>query len=344
MHRKWLGAVVGLLFVNAFVVGAGPARADTDDGHRVVGLAPQATSSAALAINAHGAVVGWSSGTGAPRATAWLCRSTIDVGIPAGGAESRATGISDLNKVVGNTSRPARPGEQGERVQHGFRWSPDDPVPESIPNNLATQQTTAAAVNEARTIAGTAATAAGFTAYQWKAGAAIDYLQPVTGLPNSDAEAINAAGDIAGYAYDNSGASRAVLWRDGAVVDVGSVVAPGRASQATDVSDTGDVVGTAEGADGSFHGFLWSSAGVLDLGPAGQYDSVKVNNRRQVVFGSSDEPLWQSGARVSLNALGPAAQGWYLYGASDINDAGRIVGTGNHNGRDEAYLLVPPGS
>ena len=42
-----------------------------------------------------------------------------------------------------------------------------------------------------------------------------------------------------------------------------------------------------------------------------------------------------------LNNLIPSGSGWELQYASGINDAGRIVGWGTHNGGTHAFLLTP---
>jgi probable HAF family extracellular repeat protein len=42
-----------------------------------------------------------------------------------------------------------------------------------------------------------------------------------------------------------------------------------------------------------------------------------------------------------LNSLIPANSGWTLIEANAINTSGQIVGYGNHNGFNHAFLLTP---
>lgn len=350
MHRTRLGRTGSVLILVASTTALAWSTSISADAaprtprYSVTALAPDADSSAANAINALGVVAGWSIGKGAPEATVWYGSKTVGLGVPEGEQVSLAYGINDWSLVVGNASRATQPGEPGERVEHGFLGIPVLQRPADLPNGRIDTQNTAAAVNNAGTVVGTGTDDGDFSAYVRPLGGAIDYLAPVPGLSKSEGLAINQQGDVAGDGYEFDGSAHAVLWQDGKVVDLSADVAPGRTSRATDVSDTGDVVGTAEGADGTFHGFLWSTGKVLDLGPAGQYDTLKVNNHRQVVFSSSEEPLWQDGQRSSLDDALPADSGWTLQGASDINDAGDIVGTGNRQGSNQAYLLEPSGS
>jgi probable HAF family extracellular repeat protein len=44
---------------------------------------------------------------------------------------------------------------------------------------------------------------------------------------------------------------------------------------------------------------------------------------------------------VDLNGRVIYASGWVLQSASDINNAGQIIGTGLHNGKTRAYRLTP---
>jgi probable HAF family extracellular repeat protein len=47
------------------------------------------------------------------------------------------------------------------------------------------------------------------------------------------------------------------------------------------------------------------------------------------------------GSLQNLNQLLPAGSGWELLEATDINDAGQIVGYGRFQGRIRAFLLTP---
>ena len=73
-----------------------------------------------------------------------------------------------------------------------------------------------------------------------------------------------------------------------------------------------------------------------------------MNVSHQIVgwYGKYKDPdqrafLFQKGVRQDLDTLIPAATGWKLIIACDINDAGQIVGYGKHNGKDRMFLLNP---
>jgi probable HAF family extracellular repeat protein len=113
---------------------------------------------------------------------------------------------------------------------------------------------------------------------------------------------------------------RATLWRNGG----------------TEIVDLGQTPGPAACADG---------------GPYPDNIALAVNNHGQIVGhaqciasgGSLAGFLWQDGTMYNLNHLIPPGSGWDLIKATDINDAGQIVGFGLAPGGEylRAFLLVP---
>lgn len=89
--------------------------------------------------------------------------------------------------------------------------------------------------------------------------------------------------------------------------------------------------------------------------PGTSFHSVAhgINNRGRVVGGTYtlggscpfSDPyhafLWINDTIKDLNSLIPADSGWELHTAQDINNFGRIVGYGIHNGQTKAFLLTP---
>ncbi len=66
------------------------------------------------------------------------------------------------------------------------------------------------------------------------------------------------------------------------------------------------------------------------------------------VSSNNDQPntvafLWYDGAMYDLNILIPGKGDWDLTGATDINDAGQIVGVGRFKGREQGFVLSPGG-
>jgi probable HAF family extracellular repeat protein len=170
------------------------------------------------------------------------------------------------------------------------------------------------------------------TAFLWRDGVMTDL-----GLGDGAAAA---AVDNAGRVAANAG-GRALLWRDGVTTDLGSL-GPGGA-EAADVNDGGQVTGAswAGGYDGalglpSVHAFLWKDGAMADLGtPAFTMSSYPraINNAGQVVGSSTyyvntgygaavvSRSFFYDGRTMTVLPV-PGLQSW----ASDINDAGQIVG------------------
>ena len=133
------------------------------------------------------------------------------------------------------------------------------------------------------------------------------------------------------------------------ITDLGSL--PGEPScLATTLNDVGQVVGyCAESRVGALSnsGFIWDTVGMTDLGGLPGYEYIyplAINNNAQVIGYVSDVQthrpfIWDDGVMTDLNDLLPEGSGWELGLASDINDAGQIVGGGTINDEYHAYLL-----
>ena len=126
---------------------------------------------------------------------------------------------------------------------------------------------------------------------------------------------------------------------------------------ALDVNDRGQVVGYAgTGQFGQFgytyHAFLYSDGRMQDLGTLGGQSSeaTAVNNAGHIVGQAGNVAgdtggvpfLYRDGRMYELGTLlTDRAGGVELLFATDINDAGQIVGTALVNGETRAYLLTP---
>ena len=157
----------------------------------------------------------------------------------------------------------------------------------------------------------------------------------------------------------------AVLWQNGVPRDLGSLSPGGsRLNVAAGINNLGMVVGGSEVA-GANHTFLWTSAtGMQDLGlletdlgnvPGSGFGAI--NNHGQVVGVSCvNDPLcdttnphflsraylWQNGKMVDLNSLVVGGEPLYLVFATQINDAGEIIGFGvSHDGELHAFSATP---
>ena len=146
-------------------------------------------------------------------------------------------------------------------------------------------------------------------------------------------------------------------------------------SLATAVNDSGMASGVAFDMDldsttnpvpGALaHAVLYSNATVTDLGTLeGDKSSIAlgINNSGWVVGFSDNRPpplglslapllaaskpgyhafLYANGTMYNLGQLIPATSGWQLVWATQINNAGQIVGTGIYQGQERAFLLTP---
>jgi probable HAF family extracellular repeat protein len=182
---------------------------------------------------------------------------------------------------------------------------------------------------------------------------------------------INSVGQIVGSISTETGSS-AFLWQPstpngtaGAVVRLGHLAGSVELSGAGDVNDAGQVVGASSIGYGGQHAFLWQPSipngtvgTMIDLGdlPGGrEYSGANAINSSGQIVGSGcvgdatsvlnfRAVLWiGSSMIVDLNNYLDTASrdGWTLLQASDINDAGQIVGYGVHNGSYRGFLLTP---
>jgi probable HAF family extracellular repeat protein len=161
----------------------------------------------------------------------------------------------------------------------------------------------------------------------------------------SSAYAINNSGEAAGYAMVGSG-FEAMAWSpQGNPTMLGGL--GGNNSYAMGLNDAGEVVGHAQVSSGYMHAFLWNGLAMQDLGTLGGSSSYAygINDDGQAVGystlsdGANHAFLYSNGVLLDLNSLIGAGSGWTLDAAFAVNNAGQIVGTGQLNGIEHAFLL-----
>ena len=165
--------------------------------------------------------------------------------------------------------------------------------------------------------------------------------------------AVNDHGSMAGFfsvePHADYAQHAAFLVTGGKRVPIGSL--GGKLTTPRDLNNRDDVVGDGDAGDGDHHAFLFTRGRLRDLGTlAGGHQSVAfaINERGDIVGfsegaeGSARAILITDGIMRDLNGLIPANSGWVLTEARDINDLGRIVGTGWLNDEQRGFLLTPP--
>lgn len=171
--------------------------------------------------------------------------------------------------------------------------------------------------------------------------------------PTSYAFAVNERGVAAGF-VTVSGFEFAARW-DGAALTVLPDLGQG-SGKAVGVNGAGTLVGSATSPiDGLAHGVAWHGTMIVDLGAyQGTFltAATGINDRGLIVGDFYLDPvaeitramLWTpSGQAFNLNDLIPPGTGWTLTNATEVNDAGWIVGFGTRNGMGgiRGYVAKP---
>ncbi len=215
-----------------------------------------------------------------------------------------------------------------------------------IPFPVGTTSRRAEDVNSAGRIVGSAnfpgdgLSVVGFV-YDWPDGRLIS-LGALPGANWSEALAVNEAGQVAGYAYNNLTGDppfTPFLWQDGVMAPLELPIGPN--GFATDIDDVGRIVGWM-GYDfgtvpsGDSHGFVWQAGIVTDLGnvpEAFASQATAINGAGQVLLIGLvqddetsdvlwDSYLWDRGKWINIGHL----PGFDKCAGLDLNDAGQVVG------------------
>jgi len=218
--------------------------------------------------------------------------------------------------------------------------------------------TWATSINDAGQVAGFTSAAFGLRRGFLYANGGFTEL-PTFGGEISVANAINAGGQVAGYASVLSGGDDwpdpqryASVYRNGEQRNLGSL--GGLISEANDINDAGFVAGWSLLADGvAERPFVFSplDGSLLDLGTlGGAVGRANALNNAGAVVGLSaigdggsgldyHAFLYGPGGMADLNRLVGDLGDWRLTTATDINDAGQILAEACHGASDECRAV-----
>ena len=267
-----------------------------------------------------------------------------DLGVLPGHIISHAHGVNNSGRVVGDSYDVVN----NERRAFVF----DDGVMKDLAPLPGGQFAWAYGINDWGEIAGESEMRVNSSSYYFATyndGSPGSSPEALITLPqrNSRGSAINWSGDVAGVAlHGYFKAPTATVWTTWGTggpwnaVDLGGLMTDG-GSAAFGLNDSGAVVGKARTFDGlSYwdHAFLYESGAMVDLGAFGGasvYSWASDVNDKRVVVGHSEGPnrvwthafKWKNGVMKDLGAL-PGGTNSYAYA---INEAGKVVGSGNKN-------------
>lgn len=307
---------------------------------------PGRSDSRPNSINAAGDVAGANVSGGAYQAFlytgSWTNLGTL------GGSEALAAAVNDSRRVAGYSTT-------GSGVKHAFLWTPGGS--DGIAGNprmkdlgtLGGEASEAYAINRNGQVAGYSQTTGRDHAFLYSMGTLTDIGSLLSGPRHSYAYAINAAGHVAGTAYNNAYSSYSAFFFNGTTaVDIGE---SGTDSSALAMNDADHIVGytTVNGLDEAFHYFNGSMHSLGTLGGNYSY-AIGINNSNVIVGGSFIDAtdkvyhafVCTNDVLIDLNTqLDETGAGWVLIEARAINDANQIVGTGKLNGANRQFMLSP---
>ena len=251
--------------------------------------------------------------------------------------EAQTYSITDLGNLFPNGLN-----DSGQVVGVGYNTSGDFPFLYSggSVQNLGNLGADAGAVglNNAGQVVGWSQTAPGSAqrAFLYRAGVMQD-IGTLSGYNGAGATAINASGQIAGFA-SYLGETRALLYNNGIIQDLGTL--GGASSTSRGLNDSGKVVGWSYTSSGLTHAFSYTGGILQDLGTLGGNSSVAnaINNSDQIVGyaeTSAGQPrafLYSAGVMYDLRG----GDGSVAHG---INDDGQIVGSADVSGVAHAFIF-----
>ncbi len=334
-----------------------PGRAFVSQGSRLIGLGifPGGSGSKAVGVNSWGEVTGDADLPASLRASRYGRGKRPGLALPASPTAAHHAflysrgKIQDLGTLPGSTDSTGMGiNDRGEIAGDATGYTPIC-TPSGLPRGHA---------------------------FVYSHGRMMDIGVP-PGCVESRAQSISATGQVVGSCFLTSGLERPFLYDSRTrKMTLLAVPAPYTHGSASQVNDKGESIGQVSTADCTCHAALWRGSRMIDLKePPGEANSVGwgINNQGEAVgcCGIKNGParafllflrkhapnvsalqgypnalsdhafVYRGGKMQDLNNLIPKDAGWVLTDARGINDRGQIVGNGEHNGQERAFLLTP---
>lgn len=323
---------------------------------RDLGTLPGGGLSTANAINNGGVIAGQAgNSSGIMRAVWWDTAGVIhEIATPVvPGRFSAAQGINNKGLIVGRMGTTTS-------EAHAFKWYLG-----TLTDLTAGTRSIAFAISSSSHIAGQwtdGSTPPKHFAAVWGSGApgTPTLLSGLGGFVDFASDIVDAPVIAGTSAFAGSPLRRrATLWISGSTRNLGTLGGNnsyGRGLLVGTWPDPGEssiyVVGESETIPGSFdsHAFIYNLGIMRDIGtlPGCTTTIAYAINRLQNVVGTCNAGgspirawLWNGTSMVALDSLLPPGSGWELNVAYDINDLGKIVGYGYHNGYTRAFVMTP---
>jgi probable HAF family extracellular repeat protein len=330
---------VGLAACAAFGLGSSAGAASTPYAVQDLGTLPGDSASVAMGINGSGDVVGWSTGPTGTRAFLYTDAAGMTaLPAPAGRPITTARSINATGVVAGVASTG------GTDIGHAVRWQA------GVVRDLGTlgggDFSEARGINGTGVIVGSSATSgsglSGTHAFRFTDAAGLVDLTPT--VDDAHAEGVNDAGQIAGWRNGRAFRLTAATFTD---LGVPSGFAQ---SFGVAINATGQVAGhVVSGTGNSERIFRYTNGAMVLLGGLGEYNRAFGINANGDVVGTGLPVLGlrqgflytDANGMQGLNQLIGSNTGWFILGATGINDAGQIAGWASGPNGQRAVRLTP---
>ena len=340
MRRK-LAVLVATWLVAGAIVGVASPTLATSAQYLVqdLGTLPGDYASVAMGIDNVGDVVGWSTGPTGTRAFLFADASGMTaLPGPAGRPVTTARAINDAGVVVGTASTG------GSDIGHAVAWYAG--APRDLGTLSGGDYSEARGVNASGTIVGTSHTAGGsllgIHAFRYTDATGMLDLTPAS--DDAHAEAINDAGQIAGWRN-----GRAFRLTGTTFAELGVPTAYSE-SFGYAINGSGQVAGHVISGSGNAERIFRYTNGVMTLlGGLGEYNRAFGINAAGDVVGQGLPVLGlrqgflytDAKGMQGLNQLIDPGSGWFILGATGINDAGQIAAWASGPTGQRAIRLTP---